>query len=73
MPQIDLQPSKHSHLYELKPISRWWLLLVLALCALALFNIGFADWRGWAALFFGTMLGFALIFVFPRLWLSRLE
>lgn len=73
MQQIDLEPKKHSHLYEMKPISRWWLLLVAAMCLLALFNNGLTEWRSWALLFFGAMFGFALIFVFPRYWLSRLE
>ena len=71
--QIDQDARRHSHLYEVKPASRWWLLLVIALCALALFNGGLSDWRSWALLFFGVMLGFAVILVFPKTWLSRLD
>lgn len=73
MREIDLEPKAHSHRFELKPMSRWWLVLVGALCLLALFNNGLADWRSWSLLGFGVMLGFAVIFVFPKTWLSRID
>lgn len=71
--QIDQEPRRHSSSYELKPASRWWLVPAVAFCLLAIFNIGMTDWRGWSVLFFGVMLGFVLIFVFPKFWLSRLD
>lgn len=71
MKQIDQDPREHSHLYELKPISRWWLLLAAGLAVLALFNAGLADWRSWALLFFGALLLAILVLVFPRYFLSR--
>lgn len=71
-PEINLEPRDHSHLYELKPMSRWWLVVVLCLCALAAFVNGLEKVATWALLLFGAGLGFALILVFPRHWLSRI-
>lgn len=73
MKQIDLDPKKHSHLYELKPMSRWWLVLVVALASLGVFVNGVANPATWFLLMAGGFIGFALILVFPKTWLSRLD
>lgn len=72
MPQIDLEPRKHSSSYELRPMSRWWLVVAIAMCLLGAFVNGFWRAETWGLIFFGAILGFALILIFPRFWLSRI-
>jgi tellurite resistance protein TehA-like permease len=71
--QIDQDARRHSHLYELKPASRWWLLPPLGLVFLSLVLGGFANPVTLGALVGGVGLGFGLILAFPKYWLSRLD
>lgn len=71
--QIDQDERRHSHLYELKPMSRWWLALLACLWALGIAVNGFFNPGTWYLLLMGTFGGFALILVFPKYWLSRLD
>lgn len=73
MPQIDLEPTKHSHLYELKPLSRWWFAFAVLLCLGAAFINGFSKPETWALVVAGGFLcGFAFL-CFPRYWLSKIN
>lgn len=69
--QIDLEPNRHSHLYELKPMSKWWLLPIVAFGALCLSALGWTNVQAWACLFAGAMFMLALLLIFPRYFLSR--
>lgn len=69
--QIDLEPRKHSHLYELKPMSRWWLAPIVAYIGVCLSVMGWANWQAWSCLLAGALLMLALLLVFPHYWLSR--
>ena len=69
--QIDLEPRKHSHLYEIKPVSRWWLVPILAYIATCLTVMGWSNWQAWACLFAGALFMALLVMVFPHYWLSR--
>lgn len=71
--QIDLEPRKHSHLYEIKPMSRWWLVLCLALSGIAVAANGWDRAETWALLFMGWAIGLATLLIFPRTWLSKLS
>lgn len=73
MPQIDLKPRQHSSSYEIKPMSRWWLAVVIGAILLGTSVNGFFDWVSWSLIGIGMMAGFAVILVFPRTWLSRLD
>lgn len=73
MQQIDLEPKKHSHLYELKPASRWWLIVPICGVALAALVGGIDNVAVWCGVIAGLLLGLSLILVFPRAWLSRLD
>lgn len=69
--QIDLEPRKHSHSFELKPWSRWWLLFPLGGIALTTFANGWDDPVTWSLVFCGALLMAFLVLVFPHYWLSR--
>lgn len=69
--QIDLEPRKHSHLYELKPMSRWWLVVPVGGVILGAYVNGFQDPSTWALIFLGALLMALLILIFPRYFLSR--
>lgn len=71
--QIDLEPRKHSHLYELKPMSRWWFLLVCGGIALGGAVNGWDNFATWFLVLMGWGLGLATLLVFPRTFLSRLD
>lgn len=73
MKQIDLEPRKHSHLYEIKPMSRWWLVLCLALSILGIAGNGWANPATWFLLMIGWGLGLSTLLVFPKTWLSKLD
>jgi len=70
-PDIDIDNRQHSHLYELRPMSRWWLVLVLALCLVMAWVNGFEKPSTWALLLFGGALGVSWLLVFPRLNLTK--
>ncbi len=71
--QIDLEPHHHSHQYELKPISRWWLAVPVALIFLGAYLNGFWRVETWGLVFFGGMLVAAMVLCFPRYWLSKIN
>ena len=68
---IDAEPRQHSHLYELRPMSRWWLVPICGYAALYIAVMGVATWQAWAGLLAGAGLGLAAIMIFPRFWLSK--
>jgi hypothetical protein len=69
--QIDLEPRRHSSSYELKPMSRWWLLPPSAGVALAALANGAGNPVTWALAVFGALLMAAFVVVFPRYFLTR--
>lgn len=71
--QIDLEPRKHSHLYEIKPMSRWWLVLCLGGISLGVAVNGWDNFATWFLVLLGWMLGLATLLVFPKTWLSKLD
>lgn len=73
MPDIDLEPRKHSHQYELKPISRWWLVVPAFSILLGGVANGVQNPTTWGLLFVGALSMLICLLVFPRYWLSRLE
>lgn len=73
MQHIDLEPERHSHLYEIKPMSRWWMLGPITLIVICAYANGFFDPVTWALVFVGMLLCAFGILCFPRMWLSRLN
>jgi hypothetical protein len=73
MPQIDLEPRRHSHFYEIKPLSRWWLSVPVAMVLLGAYLNGFWRAETWGLVFFGGMLFAAVLLCFPRYWLSKIN
>jgi hypothetical protein len=73
MPEIDLDPRKHSKSYELKPVSRWWFVIIAVMLLLEIWAAGFTSIFSWAIAFFGVMLGFAILLCWPQKWLSKLD
>ena len=71
MPELDLEPRKHSSFYELKPMNRWWLLVPISLIALGAYLNGLTNVNTWALVFFGALLMALLVLVFPKYFLSR--
>lgn len=69
--QIDLEPRRHSHLYEIKPMSRWYLAVPIVALALGIWLNGWDRAETWGLIFFGGMLFGLLPMVFPRQLLSR--
>lgn len=73
MPQIDLEPKRHSHLYELKPMSKGWLALCGALAVLGIVVNGWDNPATWFLLMIGWGLGLATLLTSPKTWLSKLD
>jgi hypothetical protein len=71
--QIDQEPRQHSSSYELKPMSRWWLVFALVMCVGAAFINGFTRPETWALIFMGAMVCGFCILCFPRYWLSKIN
>lgn len=71
MKQIDQGSRSHSSSYELKPMSRWWLTVPVSGILLGAYVNGFSDPVTWGLIFVGAMMMLALLFVFPRYFLSR--
>lgn len=71
MPEIDLDPRKHSHLYEIKPMSPWLLLPVAIMMVIGILLNGPTRIETWALVVFGGAFFSLLPMVFPRQLLSR--
>lgn len=71
MKQIELEPRHHSQLYEVKPMSRWWLVPPIIHALISAYALGFTDLLSWTPLVSGFLLGIGTVLVFPRFWLSR--
>lgn len=71
MPDIDLEPRHHSSNYEIKPMSRWWFVLVLALAALMVLIAGLFEATTWAVFFSGMLVAAAAILCFPKFLLTK--
>lgn len=73
MKQVDLEPGRHSHLYEIKPLSRWWFVAAIALFCFAAFWSGLTRPETWlVGLTAAFVCAFALL-CFPRYWLSKIN
>ena len=72
-PQIDLEPRRHSHLYELKPISRWWIALTSGLVAFGVWGNGITNPASWFLVLAGALWFGAVVLSNPRKWLSKLK
>jgi hypothetical protein len=71
MPEIDLEPRRHSSSYELKPMSPWLLVPVAVLLALSVWLNGVERAETWALVVFGGLFFSLLPMVFPKQLLSR--
>lgn len=71
--QIEADPRSHSHLYELKPVSRWYLVAITPFLVLGVYLNGFFNVATWFLLFFGALFGFANILVFPHIHLKKMD
>lgn len=71
MPEIDLEPRKHSHLYELKPMSRWWMVLMLVMSVVGIAGNGWNNPSTWFLLLNGWGLGLATLLTNPKKWLTK--
>jgi hypothetical protein len=65
MKQIDLEPRHHSQLYEVKPMSRWWLVPPLIYALVSVYALGFTNPLSWTPLVPGYLLGMATVKIFP--------
>ena len=72
MKQIDLDPRRHSHLYEVRAASRWALVPIVGFLGLGIWRIGASDPFVWCTVFFAAASGFALPVVFPRFFYEKL-
>lgn len=70
MKKIDLDPREHSHNYEIKPLSRWWLVVPAFMVLLGAYVNGFTNPITWCLIGFGAALGWAVLLCFPRYWLN---
>lgn len=73
MPDLDLEPRRHSHLYEVKPMSRWWLVVVVPIALVGAWLNGFGRVETWGLLFFGALIAWLVIAIFPHTFLSKLD
>lgn len=73
MQQIDIKPKANSHLYEVKPASRWWLVLMSALSLIGIVGNGWTNPATWFLLVIGWGLGLATLLTNPKTWLSKIE
>lgn len=71
MPEIDLKPDEVREHYDVKPMSRWWLVGAAALVGLQAYGNGIDRPATWGLVLFGVAFGFALILCFPRHFLRR--
>ena len=68
---IEADSRQHSHLYELRPMSRWLLVPPAAAIALGAWLNGFDRLETWGLVFFGGLFFSLLPMVFPKQLLSR--
>jgi hypothetical protein len=73
MPDLDLEPRRHSHLYEVKPMSRWWLVIAASFAVLMVYLNGVGNLWSWGLLFSGVLLSWLVIAAFPKTFLSKLD
>jgi hypothetical protein len=71
MRQIDQDPRRHSHLYEVKPISRWWFALAVLMGLVFAYGNGLEKPTTWVLLFCGALVAAFAVLCFPRHWLSK--
>lgn len=71
MPDLDLEPHEVRERYDVKPVSKWWLVLSAALVSLQAYINGFDKFTTWGLILFGMGLMATLILVFPRHFLRR--
>ena len=71
MPDLDLEPRRHSSSYELKPESRWWLVLVGIFAAVMAWASGFFEATTWAMFVAGALVAGYAILCFPHILLKR--
>jgi len=71
MPEIDLEPRRHSSSYELKPESRWWLVASIALALLMTWAAGFFEATTWAVFLAGMIVAVNAVLCFPQFFLSK--
>lgn len=71
--QIDQDERRHSHLYELKPMSRWWLVFAGAFCLVLAYANGLDRPLTWILICSGCIFAAFAILVFPRYWLSKIN
>jgi hypothetical protein len=69
--QIDQDERRHSHLYELKPMSPWLLLPPLAMLVLSVLLNGLGRVETWGLIVGSGLFCSLLPMVFPRQLLSR--
>lgn len=73
MRKIDLEPRKHSHMYEIKPMSRWWFVFMLFLVLLSISANGLLNPISWSIAVVAGLAGMSVLLCFPRKWLSKLD
>ncbi len=59
--------------YEITPVHRGWLFLVLGLSLIAVFINGAANPQSWFILIMGWGLGLATLLTNPKKWLTKID
>ena len=68
---LDLEPRHHSSNYELKPMSRWWFVLAIAITAAMSWASGFFEAATWAMFISGAIVAAFALLCFPRVFLTK--
>lgn len=68
---FDLEPQEVRERYDVKPMSRWWLVPPIGGILLALYVTGFDNVFSYGLVLFGMLLMAALVMAFPRHFLRR--
>lgn len=69
--QVDLDPRKHSHQYEIKPMSRRWLVAALAFAGSMALASGIFIATTWAMFFAGAIVTTFTVLCFPKTFLTK--
>lgn len=69
--QIDLEPRQHSSSYELKPMSRWWLVLAFAFAGAMALASGVFRAETWAMFMAGAIVTTFAVLCFPKTFLTK--